>query len=317
MFNRPGRKAASRLAVAVTAATALASLPFAAAATGGSDAEEPTIAEIAVATPELSTLVTALTVATDAGVVDFLGVASDPDADLTVFAPTNDAFAALGDTLDAVLADPGGLLTDVLAYHVLGTSEAAADLIAAGSATTLLGEDVMVTVDADGNVFINDSKVVIADIPASNGIVHVIDAVLIPVGPEDEIITDGARIQLISDTDRYLDGDRAWWISNVDTKRHPRTDTEWILEATDDGNWRLKNAKFRRYLDADASRWYRNNVDLAPKWAHGTEWEIIELDNGKYALRSVAYDRFLDEDRRNVDTSATIGADSQWVIELV
>ncbi len=141
--------------------------------------ELPTIAEIAVGEPELSTLVTALGLATDAGVVDFLGAVSDPDADLTVFAPTNDAFAALGDTLDAALADPGGLLTQVLAYHVLGSSESGAELVAAGSAVTLGGESVVVSV-RHGDVFINDSKVVIADIQASNGIVHVIDAVLVP-----------------------------------------------------------------------------------------------------------------------------------------
>jgi len=100
-----------------------------------------TIAEIAVNTPTLSTLVSAL---------------------------------------DPIVQDPGGLLTDILSYHVLGSSEAAADLIAAGRATTLLGEDVAITIDDDGNVFINDAQVMLADIQAANGIVHVIDAVLVP-----------------------------------------------------------------------------------------------------------------------------------------
>ncbi|MFA9566159.1 MAG: fasciclin domain-containing protein [Acidimicrobiales bacterium] len=144
--------------------------------------EPQTIAEIAAGNEDLSTLVTALGAATDAGRIDFLGAVSDPHADLTVFAPTNDAFAALGDTLDAALADPGGLLTDVLAYHVLGESLTGEELVHAGSATTLLGEDVSVEV-RDGNVFVNDAQVVIADIEASNGIVHVIDAVLLPPAP--------------------------------------------------------------------------------------------------------------------------------------
>ena len=98
---------------------------------------------------------------------------------MTVFAPTNDAFLALGATLDAALADPSGLLTQVLAYHVLASSESGADLVAAGEFVTLQGEKVTITA-RDGAVFINDSKVVVADIQASNGIVHVIDAVLIP-----------------------------------------------------------------------------------------------------------------------------------------
>ncbi len=144
--------------------------------------EAKTIAEIASETPELSTLVTALGLASQAGPVDFLRAVSDPHADLTVFAPTNDAFTALGDTLDAALADPGGLLSDVLAYHVLGESLTGEELVHAGSATTLAGGDVVIEL-RDGNVFVNDAMVSIADIEASNGIVHVIDAVLLPPTP--------------------------------------------------------------------------------------------------------------------------------------
>ncbi len=147
--------------------------------------EPQTIAEIAAGNEDLSTLVTALGVASEAGPIDFLGAVSDPHADLTVFAPTNDAFAALGDTLQAALDDPSGLLTDVLAYHVLGESLTGEELVHAGSATTLGGADVTVEV-RDGNVFINDAQVVIADVEASNGIVHVIDAVLLPPAPEPE-----------------------------------------------------------------------------------------------------------------------------------
>ena len=150
--------------------------------------EPQTIAEIAAGNEDLSTLVTALGVASEAGPIDFLGAVSDPHADLTVFAPTNDAFAALGDTLQAALDDPSGLLTDVLAYHVLGESLTGEELVHAGSATTLGGADVTVEV-RDGNVFINDAQVIIADVEASNGIVHVIDAVLLPPAPEPELQT--------------------------------------------------------------------------------------------------------------------------------
>ena len=141
---------------------------------------EPTIADVATNDDRFSTLVTAVVAASEAGAIDFLGAISNPDADLTVFAPTNDAFAALGDTLGAALADPAGLLTDVLAYHVLGESKTAEELLADGIATTLLGADVTITLESDGSVFVNDSQVVIADIPAANGIIHVIDAVLLP-----------------------------------------------------------------------------------------------------------------------------------------
>ena len=144
--------------------------------------ELQTIAEIAAGNEDLSTLVTALELASAEGPIDFVGAVSDPHADLTVFAPTNAAFEALGDTLDAALADPAGLLTDVLAYHVVGESLTGEELVHAGSATTLGGADVAVEV-RDGNVFINDAQVMIADVQASNGIVHVIDAVLLPPTP--------------------------------------------------------------------------------------------------------------------------------------
>ena len=143
-----------------------------------------TIGEIALGDPNFSTLVTALTAATEAGGFDFLGAVTNPDADLTVFAPTNDAFAALDPAvLDAALADPAGLLTTVLAYHVLGTSEDAAALLAAGTATTLANADVTIEQRGD-NVFINDSQVLAPNIDACNGIVHVINNVLLPPAPE-------------------------------------------------------------------------------------------------------------------------------------
>jgi len=166
--------------VAGLAIALLATMFVLATSAGPADAQEQrTIAEIASENEDLTTLVTALEVATEAGAYDFLGAVSDPGATLTVFAPTDDAFAALGDTLGAALADPGGLLTTVLSYHVVGTAESANDLIEAGAAPTLQGTDVAIEV-RDGNVFINNSQVVMADIPASNGIIHVIDAVLLP-----------------------------------------------------------------------------------------------------------------------------------------
>ena len=99
---------------------------------------------------------------------------------LTVFAPTDAAFEALPPgTLDALLADPAGALTQVLLYHVVAAAALSTDLSDGQMIATLQGQDVTVTISG-GNVFINDAQVIVADIIADNGVVHVIDAVLVP-----------------------------------------------------------------------------------------------------------------------------------------
>nr|MBS0036583.1 fasciclin domain-containing protein [Saprospiraceae bacterium] len=98
----------------------------------------------------------------------------------TVFAPTDDAFDALPDgLLDELLDDPEGDLTEVLLYHVLSGTFLAGDLNNGMIVTTVLGQDVEVTIE-NGNIFINDAQVIVSDIMAENGVVHVIDAVLMP-----------------------------------------------------------------------------------------------------------------------------------------
>ena len=110
---------------------------------------------------------------------------------LTVFAPTDAAFAALpAGTLDALLADPTGALTQVLLYHAVAGAALSTDLADGMMITTIQGQDVTVTINANG-VFINDAQVIVADIIADNGIVHVIDAVLIPeLNPEPTTVVD-------------------------------------------------------------------------------------------------------------------------------
>jgi uncharacterized surface protein with fasciclin (FAS1) repeats len=104
----------------------------------------------------------------------------------TVFAPTDAAFAALDEgVIDALLADAEGALTDILLYHVLGAKVMSADLENGMTATTLLGEDIEVTISDDG-VFINDAQVIVTDLQAGNGVVHVIDVVLVP-GPATNV----------------------------------------------------------------------------------------------------------------------------------
>ena len=110
-----------------------------------------------------------------AGLVDTLS----GEGPFTVFAPTDDAFAALPDGVVAGLLEDVPALTDVLTYHVVAGSVLAEQVIGLTSATTLQGEDVTVAVN-DGSVMIDDANVIITDIIGSNGVIHVIDAVILP-----------------------------------------------------------------------------------------------------------------------------------------
>jgi transforming growth factor-beta-induced protein len=113
-----------------------------------------------------------LSAATTAGLADDL---SDPSAELTVFAPTDDAFAALpAGTVEGLSTEE---LAAVLTYHVVPAEVLSTDLVA-GDVTTLNGASV--TVDLTDGVKVNDAKVVAADIVTTNGVIHVIDKVLLP-----------------------------------------------------------------------------------------------------------------------------------------
>lgn len=115
---------------------------------------------------------------------------------LTVFAPTNDAFALLPEGTVETLLKPENLeqLKSILLYHVVSGKVMAADVVELSSAPTLAGKDVEVKVEM-GNVYINQSKVIITDIETSNGVIHVIDTVLLPpaelVDIVDTAVTDG------------------------------------------------------------------------------------------------------------------------------
>jgi uncharacterized surface protein with fasciclin (FAS1) repeats len=130
------------------------------------------IVEVAVEDGRFETLVTAVQAA---GLVDALKA----EGPLTVFAPTDDAFAALPEgTIDALLADIP-TLTDILLYHVVDGKVMSMDVVELSEAATLLGEDVSISVE-DGSVYLNDAQVVITDLETSNGVIHVVDAVLLP-----------------------------------------------------------------------------------------------------------------------------------------
>ena len=132
------------------------------------------IVETAQATPELTTLVDALLAAE---LVETL----QGDGPFTVFAPTNDAFAALPPAELERLLKPANRdeLANILTYHVVDGDVKSSDLSDGQMVTTLQGEDLEVTIDGD-KVMIGDAQVVQADIETSNGTVHVIDAVLLP-----------------------------------------------------------------------------------------------------------------------------------------
>jgi uncharacterized surface protein with fasciclin (FAS1) repeats len=132
------------------------------------------VVDIVAKTDNLSTLHTAIV---EAELADTLASA---DSSYTVFAPTNAAFGALPEgLLDALLADPEGALTDVLLYHVVPGKLDSTAVIAAGTLTTVGGETLTVEV-REGDVYVNDSKVILADIPAKNGVIHTISEVLVP-----------------------------------------------------------------------------------------------------------------------------------------
>jgi len=130
------------------------------------------IVDIAASNPDFSTLVTALKAA---GLVDTLKGAGP----FTVFAPTNAAFAKVKN-LDAVLADKA-LLTKILTYHVVPGKVMAKDVMTMDGkmATTVQGGSAKISVKG-GTVMVDKSKVTKTDIEASNGVIHVIDTVMVP-----------------------------------------------------------------------------------------------------------------------------------------
>lgn len=135
---------------------------------------EKDIVDIAASNPDFSTLVTAVKAA---GLVDAL----KGDGPITVFAPTNDAFAKLpAGTIESLLKPENkDKLVAVLTYHVVPGKVKAADVVTVNSATSLQGQDIAVTVDGN-SVMVDDAQIVATDIEASNGVIHVIDTVILP-----------------------------------------------------------------------------------------------------------------------------------------
>ncbi len=159
-----------------------------------------TIPEVAIAAGDFTTLVAAL----QATGLD--AVVADETATFTVFAPTDEAFAALGeDTIAALLGDTD-TLSDILLYHVIAGSavDSTTAISLAGTAVEMANGDLADITLVDGNLFIDGSQVIVTDIAASNGVIHVIDTVMSP--PEemstmtlvDVLVADGNFTTLVA-----------------------------------------------------------------------------------------------------------------------
>ena len=178
MITRANRVLPFMLVIALLAISAVPAL----AAPPNQDDQD--IVDVAVDNGSFTTLVAAVEAA---GLVDTL----KGEGPFTVFAPTDEAFAALPEgTVEALLEDIPAL-TDILLYHVVPGKVMAAEVVTLSSADTVLGEPVTITVDGD-TVMVNDAQVIITDVEASNGVIHVIDAVLIP--PAEEPVEEPAAL---------------------------------------------------------------------------------------------------------------------------
>lgn len=140
----------------------------------GSYKKEKDLVDVASGNEDFSTLVAAVKAA---GLVDALK-GDDP---LTIFAPTNDAFAKLpaGTVEDLLKPENKDKLIAVLTYHVVPGQVKAKDVVKLSSATSLQGTNIDVKVQG-GNVFVDKAQVIATDISASNGVIHVIDSVILP-----------------------------------------------------------------------------------------------------------------------------------------
>lgn len=154
--------------------TSMVALAIALVFSTNSIAQDKNIVELAVGTDDLSTLVTAVKAA---GLVETL----QSEGPFTVFAPTNAAFAALPEGVLDMLLKPENKdkLVSVLTYHVVGAEVMSGDIKKDMKAETVEGSKAQIKLKK-GKVMVDGAKVVMADVDASNGVVHVIDAVILP-----------------------------------------------------------------------------------------------------------------------------------------
>lgn len=160
--------------VQIAALVATSFLLVASAFAGNHGKNKADIVDTAVAAGDFTTLAAALQAG---GLIDTL----KSDGPFTVFAPTDAAFAKLpaGTVESLLLPENKDQLVAILTYHVVAGKVSAADVVTLTSAETVNGASVNIRVE-DGTVFINDSKVIATDVWASNGVIHVVDTVILP-----------------------------------------------------------------------------------------------------------------------------------------
>jgi uncharacterized surface protein with fasciclin (FAS1) repeats len=170
---------------------ASSSLPV--ASSNGKGAQLSDIVDTAVAAGNFSVLASALGAAE---LVETLKSAGP----FTVFAPTDEAFAKIpSEQLDAILADKA-LLTKILTYHVVAGRLLAADVLGQSTLTSVEGSPINVSLNGDA-AFVNESKIILTDVLASNGVIHAIDTVLLPpAAPAEEAPAEEAPMMDIIDT---------------------------------------------------------------------------------------------------------------------
>jgi basic membrane protein A and related proteins len=193
------------------------------------EASAETVVDIAVANEDFSTLVELLQAA------ELVDVLADPDAEWTVFAPTNDAFEDVPQDVLDMLAEDTELLTRVLTYHVVEgtvTSDMLSDMMVPSMEMSAVGEDTMgseldIQVADDGSVTVNGANVVTADIMASNGVIHVIDAVLLPPDVAAMLAGDEADMAETEEADMDMTEEM------VMTEEADMAETEEMVETVD------------------------------------------------------------------------------------
>lgn len=190
-------------------------------------APTPTILDVAIEAGNFTTLIAAIDAAGLTSTID------DASATLTVFAPTDAAFALLGETaINDLLADPD-TLSDILLYHVVsGTaldSTAATDAV--GTTVEMANGDRVGVSAKNDSLFLNLSKVTATDIQADNGVIHVIDAVLMP--PADATPSESTIVNIAAADERFTTLVAALGATGLDTVLASETDTFTVFAPTD------------------------------------------------------------------------------------
>ncbi len=164
----------SKLALSAAAAAVMTAGIATAGSYNSSKKMSDDIVDVAVANGSFTTLAAALEAA---GLVDTL----KSDGPFTVFAPTDAAFAKLPDGTVESLLQPENKdkLVSILTYHVVAQEVPASAVVGLDSATTVNGQDVDITLDGK-TVMVDNAKVIKTDVNASNGVIHVIDSVIMP-----------------------------------------------------------------------------------------------------------------------------------------